>query len=386
MANIWRIGILVLIFVAIVAGGISLINIGGNQLTATAALDVGQVDTTGYERAIAPYEWNFPEDYGAHEDFLTEWWYYTGNVATEDGRRFGYQFTVFRRALNPESFETDSEWRTNQIYFAHFTISDIADDEFYHTQRFSRDSAGLSGATTDPRYRVWVEDWQVQALNADASRVQLTASADEIAIDVTLEQTKPPALQGQDGLSPKRPTEGNASYYYTLSRLATDGTLTVNDETFVVSGNTWRDHEFSTNALGDGVQGWDWFGLIFDDNTELMIGQIRLKDGTLEPAFGGMMIYEDGSTEYLPSDSFRITATDTWRSPYNDVDYPAGWTIDLTTERGTLTLNVEPLMADQELHDFDPAYWEGAVRITGDKSGYGYAELTGYVSPMENRF
>lgn len=371
---------------AVLVLGLALLNPTGN-VSATTQLSAPEIDTDGFTRAIEPYDWQFPADFGPHPDFQTEWWYYTGNVAAEDGRRFGFQFTVFRRAITPEQTVSNSEWRSNQLYLAHFTISDIATQTFYHDQRFSRAGADLAGATVEPRYRVWLEDWEIQALNDDASQVRIHAISEDFALDVTLQQVKPPALQGDGGLSPKSGEVGNASYYYTLSRLLTDGTITLGDEHFEVSGTSWKDHEFSTSALGAGAQGWDWFGLIFDNDHELMIGQIRLVDGGKEPAFGGLLIYPDGSTEYLDADRFTITPTATWTSPHTGADYPAGWDISIRLgDLDTLDFRAEPLMADQELSDTDPSYWEGAVAITGDVTGYGYAELTGYTQTMQNRF
>jgi len=389
MSTRWQIIIIGISILAVAIFGFSLVEVSrGEDVQASAALDASGVDLDGYARAIEPYDWQFPEDFGAHPDFQTEWWYYTGNVATEDGRRFGFQFTIFRRAITPQLVETDSEseWRTNQIYLAHFTVSDIGGERFYHDERFSRSSADLAGATADPRYRVWVEDWEILAQNEDASLVTIQAESADFAIDLTLEQTKSPALQGNGGLSPKSDDEGNASYYYSLTRLLTEGTITIDGETFTVDGTTWKDHEFSTSALGTGAQGWDWFGQIFDDNTEMMIGQIRLQDGGIEPSFGGLYVYPDGSTEYLSSDQITITPTDSWVSPHTGAEYPSGWEITVETSQDTLMFNVTPLLRDQELADTDPSYWEGAVRIEGDVSGYGYAELTGYTTSMENRF
>ena len=393
----WRWVLIGVFIIGVSLFGFSLIDIsGGEDISASTVLDVTEADTSGFARAIQPYDWQFPQDFGPHPNYQTEWWYYTGNVADDEtGQRFGFQFTIFRRAITPEGVESDSEWRTNQMYLAHFTVSDVANEDFYHAQQFSRGSAGLAGATVDPRYRVWLENWEIAAQNDDASLTRIQADAGEFAIDMMLEQVKPPALQGPDenGLSPKSADEGNASYYYTLSRLLTEGTITIGDETYTVEGTTWKDHEFSTSALGTGATGWDWFGLIFDDNTEMMIGQIRQEDGSIEPAFGGLMIYPDGSTQYLDSSDFTITATDSWTSPHTDATYPSGWEVSVsvddpnTGDDGTLDFSVTPLMRDQELHDDENlAYWEGAVRIEGDKTGYGYAELTGYVATMEGRF
>lgn len=339
-----------------------------------------------FARAIEPRAWSFPADHGAHPEFQTEWWYYTGNLATEDGRRFGYQFTVFRRALTPEAGESGSEWRSTQAYMAHFTVTDVEGAAFYQAQRFSRGAAGLAGAAAEPRYRVWLDDWAVEASDDAATSLRLAAASPEVAVDLTLEQAKPPALQGDHGLSPKSGVPGNASYYYSLTRLLTSGTIRIGAEMFAVTGASWMDHEFSTSALGPDAQGWDWFGLQLGDNRELMLGQIRLVDGEIEPAFGGLLVEADGAARYLSASAFGIEATRWWTSPHTGATYPAAWTIAVMLDEGkSLTLEVEPLLADQELRE-GIVYWEGAVWISGDATGYGYAELTGYHGTMRNRF
>lgn len=359
---------------------------GGEVGARAVAYPALAADITGFERAIGPYEWRFPEDHGPHHGFQTEWWYYTGNLATEEGRRFGYQFTIFRRAITPDTPDSESEWRTNQLYLAHFTVTDVARAAFHQSQRLSRASAGLAGATADPVYRIWLEDWEATALDADAQQLRITAAMDGAAIDLTLTQAKPPALQGEGGLSPKSDEPGNASYYYTLSRLETNGTITVGGEDYAVTGSSWMDHEFSTSALGADAVGWDWFGLHLDDGTELMLGQIRLEGGGIDPVFGGLYVRADGSTHALAADDFTIEATGTWTSPHTGATYPAGWHLSVDVgQAAPLELSLEPLVADQELTE-GISYWEGAVRITGDVTGYGYAELTGYTSPMRGRF
>jgi predicted secreted hydrolase len=387
----WRWLVLALGAILIVVFGFSLIDSGsGGAVSGTTQFASVASDTTGYTRAIAPREWNFPQDFGAHPDFQTEWWYYTGNVTTSDGHRFGYQFTIFRRAIQPpdKTVASTSEWRSNQIYMAHFAVSDIGGKQYYHVQRFSRGGADLAGATSDPTYHVWIEDWQIQADSADAKHTTIKADAGAFEVDLKLEQIKPPALQGQNGLSPKSSEVGSASYYYSLSRLLTDGTIRVGDQTFTVSGTTWKDHEFSTSALGATAQGWDWFGLQLDDQRELMLGQIRLTDGGREPVFGGLLVEADGSTRYLKSSDFTLEVTDQWKSPHSKASYPAGWNITVNTgDAQPLKITVKPLLADQELHGSGNVdYWEGAVQISGNQSGYGYAELTGYVQAMTGRF
>lgn len=406
-----RNGVLWLLFitfgVAVVLYGFSLINSGSTStVRANAVFVEGSADISGFTRALEPLDWQFPANFGAHPDYQTEWWYYTGNLADETGRRFGYQFTIFRRALTPpdpgmSATTTGSEWRSNQVYMAHFTVSDIGGEQFFHEERYSRGAAGLAGATWASQiaegqpYRVYLEDWVVAAVDPSADQTTITAQMhdSDVRVQLMLDQLKPPALQGDAGLSAKSGVVGNASHYYTLSRLATTGEIAINGQTFAVTGYTWKDHEFSTSALGEDALGWDWFGLQFDDNTEMMIGKIRLLDGGREPNFGGLFIYPDGSTRYLPADTFTITATSTWRSPHTGAEYPAGWdvVVNLPTADGsgterTLNFTITPQIADQELHGGNIAYYEGSVRVEGDVTGFGYAELTGYTDALTGRF
>jgi predicted secreted hydrolase len=376
-------GVVVLVF------GFSLIDSSGTGgVTASASFIPVNQSIEGFARAVKPFDWQFPQDFGAHPDYQTEWWYYTGNVKTAAGRHFGYQFTLFRRAISPTAPVSDSAWRTNQMYMAHFAVADVGGGQFLHAQRFSRGSAGLAGATADPRYHIWLEDWAVTAEDEAAQFTRIQAAADGFGVDLRLEQIKPPALQGQGGLSPKSAEAGNASYYYSLTRLLTSGTITIGGETFTVEGATWKDHEFSTSALGTAALGWDWFGLQLDDDRELMLGQIRLVEGGVEPAFGGLLVYPDGTTQYLPQSALTLEVMDTWLSPHTGALYPAGWNLSIEIgEAEPLRLTLTPLLADQELHGGGGIdYWEGAVAISGDASGYGYAELTGYTQQMTGRF
>ena len=383
-----RLLVLLALVAAVVIFGFSLISVSGGESDVSASAVLANIggDTSGYARAIDARRWQFPADHGAHPDFQTEWWYYTGNVAGADGRRFGYQFTIFRRAIAPTEADSESEWRTNQLYMAHFAVSDVAGGAFYHDERFSRAGAGLAGAETVPNYRVWLGGWQVVGQNEAATQTRISAATGAVAIDLTLEQAKPPALQGDNGLSAKSAAPGNASYYYSLTRLETSGTVTIDGQSYPVTGASWMDHEFGTSALGADALGWDWFGLQLDDGRELMLGQIRLAGGDKDPYFGGLRVNPDGSTQFLPADSFTIESTSTWTSPHTGAVYPASWTISVMTESGELRLSLAPQIPDQELHGSGITYWEGTVKISGDATGYGYAELTGYTESMLGRF
>lgn len=392
----------VLVIVAVAAAGFSLIDsAGGEVVSASALIAAPQTNIDAFERALTQREWNFPRDHGAHESFQTEWWYYTGNLTTTDNRRFGYQFTIFRRAITPADSQTvsldttTSEWRSNQIYLVHFTLSDIESGQFYHDQRYSRGGAELADAlpndkNPDARYQVYLENWSIEALDDAVTTLRIQAKSDwGFGVDFTLENVKSPVFQGENGLSAKGSAPGNASYYYSLPRATTTGTITVNGESFEVSGLSWMDHEFSTGALAADTLGWDWFGLQFEDGRDLMIGSLRFADGDVR-AYGGSLIDTDGTVHPLGLTDFTIQQNDEWTSPHTGAAYPSGWTITLNADAinaaDDLVFTVTPLMLDQELHSGDIIYWEGAVELSGDVTGYGYTELTGYATTLAGRF
>ncbi|MFZ0544299.1 MAG: lipocalin-like domain-containing protein [Candidatus Promineifilaceae bacterium] len=382
--------ILVLIIIVLLAVGYFWWQSAGETAgsTATSLIPLlAQTDTAGFARATEPNNVIFPRDLGPHNDYQTEWWYYTGNLETAEGRPFGFQLTFFRRALTPDEIGSQadgSDWRTNQVYLAHFTISDIKADTFYPTERFSRGAADLAGAQAQP-YRVWLENWSAEAVNDN--QVRLFAQTDQVTLDLILTQTLPPILHGDGGLSPKGPEPGNASYYYSIVQQQTAGTVTVGEESFDVTGLAWKDHEYSTSALSADAVGWDWFSLQFDDGSALMFFQIRQADGRLEPASSGTFIYPDGTTRTLDREAWQLTVTDTWVSPESGAEYPAGWQISIPE----LALEIEgrPFMNNQELN-VSTTYWEGAVQFSGTIDGRsveakGYIELTGYAEAMTGR-
>lgn len=342
----------------------------------------------GFERATGPRVFEFPADHGPHPEFQTEWWYYTGNLMTEDGRHFGYQLTFFRRALTPSEIDGEeiSGWRTNQVYLAHFALSDISSSDFYYNEKISRGGAGLAGAQGSPVYKVWLEDWSVEQ-SADGP-YRLTADAGEYGIDLELIDKKGPILQGDRGYSQKGDEPGNASYYISQTRLESRGRLRVGESTYLVNGLSWMDHEFSTSALGVGQVGWDWFSIQLDDGSEIMLFSLRNEDPDTAPYMAGTMINADGTTRTLKHDDIRIVVEDTWTSPLSKAEYPAKWRINITVEE--IEMTVIPMISNQELDTFF-TYWEGAVRVSGVKggnevSGFGYVELTGYAGSMEGQF
>jgi predicted secreted hydrolase len=209
-----------------------------------------------------------------------------------------------------------------------------------------------------------------------------------MALDLVLVDGKGPILQGDRGYSPKGPQPGNASHYYSLTRLETSGMVQVGDTVYPVSGLSWMDHEWSTSALAADQVGWDWFSIQIDDGSELMVFQLRKEDGSIDPFSSGTLVAPDGSTRHLGRDDFEVRVEDTWRSPHTGATYPARWTV--IAPAVDLVLEIEPYLADQEL-TVSYAYWEGAVRVEGERAGQsvrgsGYVEMTGYAGSMQGQF
>jgi len=348
--------------------------------------DVG--DATGFARVTAPRSFTFPADDGPHEDYQTEWWYYTGNLTTAAGQHVGYQLTIFRRGLTPGLLSRPSDLASNQVYFAHLAFTDVAAGTHTAFERFSRGALNLAGASGDP-YHVWLEDWRVDSITTDGSAVHLVARSGPQALDLELRSTKPIVPQGDHGLSAKSAAPGNASYYLSYTRLATTGSVTLaNGHTSAVSGDSWFDHEWSTTALGPGAIGWDWFSLQLSDGRELMWFQIRLQDGSLEPVSGGTLVAADGSTRRLALGEVTVEVQNHWRSPATGGVYPSQWRISVPSAQ--VAVDITPWLADQE-NRLSFAYWEGAVRISGTSAGAaitgnGYVEMTGYTATIAGRF
>ncbi|ROR01846.1 lipocalin-like domain-containing protein [Desulfosoma caldarium] len=354
-----------------------------------------QDTASGFFKVRGPCGMRFPKDHGAHEGYRTEWWYYTGNVRTETGRLFGFQLTFFRHQLSSEKDHTtqakqagpSSPWRTNQIFFAHAALSDVLEGRFRYEEKALRGAAGVAGVeATQKTVAVWVHPWRA---HIGPKHHGLRAEARHFALDLRLEPQKPVVLHGIEGYSLKGSDPERASCYYSLTRLKAQGTVRVKDETYDVTGFAWMDHEYSSEPLEPGLQGWDWFGLQLDDTTELMVFGLRQKDGSWHPASSGTFVQASGTTHHLGRDEILLDVIATWKSPRSKATYPAQWR--LKVPKLALELEIRPNLADQELETGSSTgvtYWEGSVSCRGTRQGHsvqglGYVELTGYARPFD---
>jgi predicted secreted hydrolase len=334
--------------------------------------------SAAFERALTPRVFEFPRDHGAHPTFAHEWWYVTGHLAAPSGERFGFELTFFRVALVPAAATVPadaSRWRARQIYIAHFALTDIGRGNFHFAEHLARDALGLSGAATDP-LKVWVDDW---SLAQAGTNWQIRAAAQGYVLQVRMSAELAPVLNGDRGLSQKSNNPADASYYYSIPRLAVRGTLTRDGRQLDVSGSAWLDREWGSGGLGADEVGWDWFALQLSDGSELMFYSLRRRDGRRDPHSAGTWVAADGAVRALTDADVTIAVQDHWASPRGG-RYPARWRVEVPAL--ALSVDLKPALADQELVG-RPRYWEGAVDISGrsegrNLSGQGYVELVGY--------
>ncbi len=364
-----------------------------------------------FKQAVEPIAFVFPADHASHAGYQTEWWYVTGNLKDETGREFGYQFTIFRRALSAKDAKTrgrTSAWVADDFYLLHLAISDIQAKTHVTYESLERGAVGIAGATDvsallkerpkyrkfdkptmaipdeaeEPHVKVWTKNavfkygkngWDLKASSARIGmNLQLNSSGSQI-----------PSEHGAGGLSRKGEKPGQASYYYSMPKLATAGTLTLDGKTYTVHGTSWMDHEFGSNQLSEEQAGWEWFSIRFKA-WSLMLYVLRNKDGSISPSSSGTVIDVAGCS--FPPFAVKpemIVPGRKWKSPHTGVEYVVEWTLKDIPNFGEL--RITPAMDDQEFHSEQGAgidYYEGAIRverILKDRieRGEGYLEVTG---------
>ena len=341
-------------------------------------------DATGFALATTPPSYFvFPRDHQAHPDYRTEWWYFTGNVFDDAENHYGFELTIFRIALTPETPLRESSFATNEIWMAHLAITDTRRELFQVAERLSRGASGLAGVSTatgsdGESVIVSVEDFEMRFLDDE---VTLIAQDRDFGIELTLRGLLRIVAQGNNGLDAKGPEPGNASYYFSAPRLAVAGELrSARELPVAVRGSAWLDREWSTSALSPDIEGWDWFALQLDDGRDLMFYRLRRQDGSTSGFSGGSITSAAGSVRRLEADSVVLEVTREWTSAATGVRYPVGWRMAIPEQ--ALDLEISPRLDAQEI-DLTVRYWEGAVTVDGTTAGapvrgVGYLELAGY--------
>ena len=341
-------------------------------------------------QAVEPRTWDFPRDHGAHPAYRTEWWYFTGNLSDDADRQFGYQLTFFRFGVRGELAIEGNPWQVRDLSMAHFTVTNVEENNFSVAERISRAGPGLAGARTD-RMEVWIFNWSAVMKE---SVIVLEARDGVMELNLILTPDKPLVFHGENGLSTKGAGRGQASYYTSFTSLETRGFLRMGENGLKreVKGTSWFDHEFGSNQLAQDQEGWDWFSLHLSDGRDLMLYVLRKTGGTIEPASSGTLVEKDGTARYLPLKEISLEVLDRWESPASGGTYPSRWKINIP--ECNIELLIAPLVQNQELLTNESTgivYWEGAVGGEGtsksqEVTAEGYVELTGYAGSMGGVF
>jgi predicted secreted hydrolase len=333
--------------------------------------------------ATPGYHFQFPRDYFNHPDYQTEWWYYSGNLTAHGGREFGFEVAFFRLGVSSPGARK-SVWQVNNIYMAHAALSDLEGKHFLYDERVNRAGPGIAGVS-EREERVWNANWQVQWQSAIQ---QLQAVTESFSIRLTFKPAKPLVLNGHNGLTPKTSGPGNASEYFSFTRLQTTGNIVMRGHGYQVTGSSWMDHEFSTTPKDSPLAGWDWLSIQLNNDTEIMLYRIRMKDGDISPDSSGTYTDARGHGHYLGIHDFTLIPGQTWTSAHSHGRYPIEWRVAIPSLQ--LSLQITTPLKDQELvsnSSVSPTYWEGAIRIKGEEAGkpikgIGYLEMTGYSKPL----
>ena len=315
----------------------------------------------------------FPDDFGAHPDFRTEWWYATGWLKRQDGKPLGFQITFFR--VRTGIGETSaSRFAPRQIMLAHAAIADPELGRLRHSERTARVGFGHAGFTLS-RSEVWIGDWRFAQ---QGDHYQASVRGEDFAYDLALEAAAPPLLNGRDGFSSKAADPRHASYYYSRPQLAVSGSVALDGRSETVTGHAWLDHEWSSELLPEGAQGWDWVGINLRDGGGLMA--FRLRDTAGNKQWAAASLRSTGKIDQIhKTEEVEFSPLRRWRSPRTGTDYPVAWRLRI----GDRTFDLNPLLDDQELdsrRSVGTVYWEGAIRASenGQSAGEGYLELAGY--------
>jgi predicted secreted hydrolase len=342
---------------------------------------------------LDPVPIQLPRDDAPH-DRLTEWWYYTGHLVSTDGRHFGFEAVIFRA----ERGSVPTTWAS------HLALTDEAGNRFLYAQRsqvggpVALQQRVLGGPTgfdlsvtgfdpSDPGSRLQAP-WTLAGsggrdkITAALSPKEAATTGGSFGLALDLQSEKPAALHGANGWIDFGPA--GSSYYYSRTRMAISGSLTLDGATLAVTGTGWFDHQWG-DFISVGGGGWDWFAVELADGSDLTLSLVRAADGSF-PLVYGTYVDKAGATTHLASDAFTVHSTGSWTSPKTGATYPAGWRIEVPGQQ--LVIDLAPTVSNQELdtrRSTGVVYWEGSQRVTATRSGKpvageAYVELTGYAT------
>jgi predicted secreted hydrolase len=308
---------------------------------------------------------HLPADGAAHPKTHNEWWYVVGHMRS-GSHTFGYEVTIFKFLdVRPPGFSS-----AVSVYRTDIAISDETGKKFHQkvTYYFPQ-SASLSTSSLNARVG------SASLVASGPKDLTLHAAFAKFSIALHLHSARPPMYVGGRGYI----NFGTQfTYYYSLTDLASSGTITVNGRTFTVTGISWLDHQWGDWSWA-GAKGWTWMALQLSNGIQLSLFDVRAFGTPIQFA---SVLNKSGKTLSVPG--VTITSSGSWHSPHTGATYPSGWTVHIPALKATF--HISPTLKDQELiaqNQPQGSYWEGSGRVTGRYggkavTGYSYTELTGY--------
>jgi predicted secreted hydrolase len=357
-------------------------NIAATVLDRIADVVVGEASTLRDGTEHAGVE--LPRDLYAHENSQTEWWYYTGHMRTASGHGFGFELVFFKRRTDLDRFGVvPLRLIANPLYLAHFAITDESRKRFRYEHRKSAGGMfDLPATASEKHYHLRLGNWTVR--EAHGTHILRATLGDDLIFEVALKSSKPAALNGHEGVGVSFKDAGEASRYFSFTRMAAEGDITWHGETEHFTGSAWMDREFGTWRTTENQKGWDWFSIQFETGAEVMVYHLRNSAGRPSPFSSGTYVDQRGVQTHLAHEDFILEATSRWQSPHTGATYPSGWR--LRVPRFGIDVTVKPVMQDQELDTRGTTmivYWEGVCIVRGHHGeqatkGRAYVELVGY--------
>lgn len=311
------------------------------------------------------YQITFPKDHGPHTNFRIEWWYLTANLKSNSIDNLGIQWTLFKSALAPISRKKSKN--LNGFWMAHSAIT--TKNLHYAEERFARTDTKQAGVTLSP-FKAWIDNWSITG-DDKLETIQLVSSGLDFSVSLKFSTNISPVLQGVNGFSKKSEYEG-ASHYYSQPFYTVKGWVILKGERHIVEGVGWLDREWSSNLLNTSQIGWDWFSLHLDNRQKIMLFKVRQNDG--DDFISGAWIKQDGTKELLKANE--ILLEETAYSTIKGKEIPTEWKISFLGSNNVV-INTKALNIDSWMDTSFP-YWEGPISFSGDLSGVGYLEMTGY--------
>lgn len=335
---------------------------GAFYLWKRGMLPANQVAKDWYEAKSAQEPLvQLPKDDAPHDNYI-EWWYYNGHLAGQGDRHYSFHFAVF---------QIKDIW---SHYVAHVALLDHQSGKYYTDQM--RTTTADSSSKADG-FDFTIGKWYLSGIDGDD---RLRVATPQFSLSLNMKQSAPPVYQGGTGLLDFG--QAGKSYYYTRPRMEIDGAINVNNNTEIVSGLAWFDHQWGDFRIKQ--LGWDWFAIQLENGSNIMIYQLFDTGGL--PVLRSGTLAKGATTQVLTEQDFKVTVTDYWVSRTTGISYPIAWRIEIPKE--TISLDVVPVSQHSE---FDgrkttyTVYWEGPVRISGTHGGRGFVELSGYQKPSNDQ-